>query len=339
MNEGNIEKKNIPEIQSFENCCRINSLPSAEYFNHLANLPEEKLISDLAELDSHGLLLAPGEDLEHFAGRLTLEKKNIDNLYKELDENAEAEPLIGLKLKKGWEIPEEIMEEGFAETEKHYAFKANWVPGFFPVSGLGVLWGGCSISSTEETPTLFIIRSSFRNRDKYFIYSRKELISHELCHAVRVPIGDMTYEEHFAYALSSSALRRYTGNCFKSEKDAIFFLLPLFFLLLIQFMRISYTPNLPAWPFWILAFVWPIFLIFVNMRERKQYFKAETVLKNAGFSNPSAVLFRCNTKEIEDFAKCGNCEDTDKLLAEKKNSDLRWKVIFHRFMQKNKTAE
>ena len=29
----------------------------------------------------------------------------------------------------------------------------------------------------------------------------------------------------------------------------------------------------------------------------------EKALKNAGFTNPSAVLFRCNTKEIEDFAK------------------------------------
>ena len=313
-----------------------NKFPAKEYLENLVNLPEEKLIPVLAELDSRGLLLAPGETLEHFVKRLLQEKENIDKLNKELDENSEAEPLIGLKLKKGWEIPEEIMEEGFAETEKHYAFKASWVPGFFPASGLGVLWGGCSISSTEDTPTIFIIRSSFRNKEKYFIYSRKELISHELCHAVRVPIGDMTYEEHFAYALSSSALRRYTGNCFKSEKDAIFFLLPLFFLLLIQVMRITYTPNLPAWPFWILAFVWPAFLIFVNMRERKQYFKAEEALKKADFTNPAAVLFRCNTKEIEGFAKCGNIEDTEKILAEKKNSDLRWKVILHRFMQSSK---
>ena len=316
-----------------------NKFPSIEFLSTLKKKEESELISLLAELDAKGLLLAPGETLDSFIKRLIREKENIDKLNKELEENSEAEPLIGLKLKSSWEIPEEIMEEGFAETEKHYAFKANWVPGFFPASGLGVLWGGCSISSTEETPTLFIIRSSFRNKDKYFIYSRKELISHELCHAVRVPIGDMTYEEHFAYALSSSALRRYTGNCFKSEKDAIFFLLPLFFLLLIQFMRISYTPNLPAWPFWILAFVWPAFLIFVNMRERKRYFKAEKALKNAGFINPSAVLFRCNTKEIEDFAKCGNHEETEKNLAEKRNSDLRWKVIFHRFMQKSITAE
>lgn len=328
----------VTEIKNMENSSRKDSFPSAEYLNTLTNLPEEKLISELAELDCRGLLLAPEETLEHFARRLTLEKENIDKLHKELNENSEAEPLIGLKLKKGWEIPEEIMEEGFNETEKHYAFKADWVPGFFPASGLGVLWGGCSISSTEETPTLFIIRSSFKKKEKYFIYSRKELISHELCHAVRVPISDMTYEEHFAYALSSSPLRRYTGNCFKSEKDAIFFLLPLFFLLLIQFMRISYTPDLPAWPFWILAFVWPVFLIFVNMRERKQYFQAEKALKDVGISNPGAVLFRCNTKEILAFAKCGNKENTEKLLAEKKNSDLRWKVIIHRFLQKE-TAE
>ena len=315
-----------------------NKFPSVEFLSTLKKKEESELISLLAELDAKGLLLAPGETLDSFIKRLIREKENIDKLNKELSENSEAEPLIGLKLKSNWEIPEEIMEEGFAETEKHYGFAAKWVPGFFPASGLGLLWGGCSISSTEETPTLFIIRSSFRNRDKYFIYSRKELISHELCHAVRVPIGDMTYEEHFAYALSSSALRRYTGNCFKSEKDAIFFLLPLFFLLLIQFMRISYLPDIPSWPFWILAFVWPVFLIFVNIRERKQYFKAENALRNIGSKNPAAVLFRCNTAEIESFAKCRTPEETEKLLAEKSVSDLRWKVMIHRFMKEKSNS-
>ena len=315
------------------------TFPEKEYLENLTNLPEEKLIQELSLLDSQGLLLAPGEELESFTRRLLREKETIDKLNRELSEYSEAEPLIGLKLKKDGEIPEEIMEEGFAETEKHYAFKASWVPGFFPASGLGILWGGCSISSTEDTPTLFIIRSSFRKKEKYFIYSRKELISHELCHAVRVPIGDMTYEEHFAYALSSSALRRYTGNCFKSEKDAIFFLLPLFLLLLVQFMRISYLPLLPAWPFWILAFIWPAFLIFINIRERKQYFKAEKALKKLGVENPAALLFRCNTGEILAFAKCKTNEEMEKLFAGIKTKDLRWKVIFHKFVQeKEKTV-
>lgn len=314
----------------------MNLFPSAEFLSTLASLPENEQINALCQLDEAGLLLAPGENISDYVKRLTLERNNIDKLDQLLAENGEAEPLIGLKLSENARIPAEIMEEGFMETQKHYGFAANWVPGFFPVSGLGALWGGCSISSTEDTPTLFLIRNSFKNKEKYFIYSRKELISHELCHAVRVPIGDMRYEEHFAYALSHSALRRYTGNCFKSEKDAIFFLLPIFFLLLIQIMRISYTPDLPAWPFWILAFVWPIFLIFINMRERKLYFKAEKALKENGIKNPSAILFRCQTSEIEGFARCGSKEEIRNVLMEKEKEDLRWKVITNRFIREGK---
>ena len=330
------EKDKLPEVPAVvpspEELEEEDRFPREEYLLSLKDLPEEKLLQELSLLDAQGLLLAPGETLDAFVERLLRERRNIDALNKELAETGEAEPLIGLKLKNDGRIPLSLLEEGLDVTAEKYGFAAKWVPGFFPSSGLGVLWGGCSISSTEETPTLFLIRSSFRKKEKYFIYSRKELISHESCHAVRVPIGDMTYEEHFAYAISSSPLRRYTGNCFKSEKDAILFLLPVFLLLLIQIMRVSFTPDLPAWPFWILAFVWPAFLVFVNIRERKQYFKAETALKEAGVNNPSAVLFRCGEKEIVSFAACKSTQETEALLREKSREDLRWKVIAARFV-------
>ena len=233
------------------------------------------------------------------------------------------------------EIPDAILEEAAETTRKAYGFAVKWVPGFFPKHGLGILWGGCSISSYEDQPTLFIIRRSFRDRKKFFIYGREELTAHELCHVARTPIQDHEYEEHFAYAISHSPLRRYTGNCFKSEKDAILFILPVFLLLLVQIGRVTYWPMIPAWPFWILAFVWPVFLTVCNIFARRRYFRAENALRSLGVEMPQAVLFRCTADEINTFASLADTpEQLKKYFQEKQECDLRWKVITKRFIRK-----
>ena len=298
-------------------------------------LKETENLTVLAELDAQGLLLAPGESSAEFAARLLAEEERIENLRKRLAEEKEFDPYTGLTLTEGMEIPDEILEEAAETTRNAYGFEVKWVPGFFPKRGLGLLWGGCSISSFENLPTLFIIRSNFKTGKKFFIYGREELLAHELCHVARTPIQDSAYEEHFAYAISHSPLRRYSGNCFKSEKDAILFLLPVFLLLLIQIGRATYWPEIPIWPFWILAFVWPVFLILCNAIARKRYFRAEKALRSLGVSMPQAVLFRCTAKEIDEF---GALASQPERLAEywktKQESDLRWKVITERFIKK-----
>ena len=173
------------------------------------------------------------------------------------------------------------------------------------------------------------------DRKKFFIYGREELTAHELCHVARTPIQDHEYEEHFAYAISHSPLRRYTGNCFKSEKDAILFILPVFLLLLVQIGRVTYWPMIPAWPFWILAFVWPVFLTVCNIFARRRYFRAENALRSLGVEMPQAVLFRCTADEINTFASLADTpEQLKKYFQEKQECDLRWKVITKRFIRK-----
>ena len=62
-------------------------------------------------------------------------------------------------------------------------------------------------------------------------------------------------------------------------------------------------------------------------------------MKKLGVENPAALLFRCNTGEILAFAKCKTNEEMEKLFAGIKTKDLRWKVIFHKFVQeKEKTV-
>ena len=291
-------------------------------------------VEKAAELDSQGFLAAPGEDESAFAERLKAEELKIRRFKEQLQREKVLEPYQGLIVDSHSEIPPEILDEAGETTRKAYGFEIHWVPGFFPVKGLGLLWGGCSIGSWEDIPALFIIRRSFEKKRRFFIYSREELTSHELCHVARSPLEDMEYEEHFAYAISHSALRRYSGNCFKSEKDALFFLLPVFLLLAVQILRTFYRPDIPALPFWILAFVWPVWLLIANAKARRRYFRAEKALRPYT-GQPQAVLFRCEAAEINKFADAADDPAAvRKILEEKKNSDLRWKIIYHRFINK-----
>ena len=284
-----------------------------------------------AELDSQGWLAAPGEDLTAYAERLEQEQRKIKDFNEQLDREKVLEPYTGLVVDASSRIPQEILAEAAETTRAAYGFDIRWVPGFFPVHGLGLLWGGCSISSDEDIPALFIIRRSFAKNKRWFIYSRSELTSHELCHVARTPLNDMEYEEHFAYAISGSPLRRYSGNCFKSEKDALLFLLPVFLLLAVQLLRVSLWPMIPAW---ILIFIWPVWLLILNAASRKRYFRAENALKSYT-DRPGAVLFRCTAAEINRLAEIADQpEEVRNFLNEKKDSDLRWQIIYHRFMNK-----
>ena len=307
-----------------------------EWQSLLADFLRKPSVETAAVLDSLGFLAAPGESISEYAARLCSEELKIRNFREQVRRELVMEPYQGLVVDARSEIPPEILDEAAETTRNAYGFEIRWVPGFFPVKGLGLLWGGCSIGSYEDIPALFVLRRSFETKRRFFIYSREELTSHELCHVARSPLNDMAYEEHFAYAVSRSALRRYSGSCFKSEKDALFFLLPVFLLLAVQILRTFYRPGIPAWPFWILAFLWPVWLLIANARARRRYFRAESALRPYT-DRPQAVLFRCVADEINTFADVADDPAAvRKFLEDKKESDLRWKIIDYRFMNKEK---
>ena len=146
-------------------------------------------------------------------------------------------------------------------------------------------------------------------------------------------------EEHFAYAGSYSRLRRYMGNCFQTDRDAILFILPVLLLLLVQVLiNVFYVP-LPSWPFWILAFAWPVYLLIRNARQRKRYFTAEKIVRACGFPNPGAFLFRCTSPEIESIAGKTPGE-FEEFLKEKAASELRMRIMLKRFRKgENENAD
>lgn len=288
----------------------------------------------LCRLDAQGILLAPSEDIESFKARLARIDAKLKTIEDDLEKKGEFNLLDCLLLKAKDRINQEIMGEAAEITEKAYSFRVDWVPGFFLSESLSFLWGGCAISFPEESYSIFLIRSSFARMKRWFIYRRDELLSHELCHAARMPIGDRFFEEHFAYRISFSRLRRYMGNWFQYKYDSIFFILPVFLLLAVQIINTFTSFEIPVYPFWILAFAYPFFLLSRNQLCRNCCKRAEHILSGAGISNPYAVLFRCTKNEIFEISRLkGNNNGLKDFVKNKCANDLRWKIIRHRFIR------
>ena len=283
------------------------------------------------ELDSHGLLAAPGETLESFAARIDdlLRTRARFDLCGGQADSSQIEAEVGFKVGRVEPMDAEIISEAGDKTARLFGFRADWVPAFFPSRGLGLLWGGCTVITESGFP-VFFLRRGFRNKQKWLLYRRDELLAHELCHAVRGCLEDETYEEHFAYMTSASAFRRWSGNCFRREWDAIAFLIPVVLLLAVQIVVYTGVLDLPLWPFWIFAFAFPAFLIARNIPERRIFFAARGKLERNGFANPDAALFRMTAEEIRTIASTPD-NRLEAFFQTKSEAELRWQILLQRF--------
>lgn len=301
----------------------------------LRNLAEDDIVS-LAELDQRGLLLAPNENLVEYKKRLAGLDKSLHDIEKDIFQKDGIKFSDDLILCRENHISAEIMEEAAEHTRSFYDFNIGWMPGFFLSKRLGMLWGGCAIFLQNNALPIFLIRTNFAKSKRWLFYRRDELMAHELCHVARIPIGDKSFEELFAYRLSPSRLRRYIGNCFQSQYDAILFIMPIFLLLFIQIFKTVFSLQwLPTYPFWILTILYPLFLLIRNQSARNHFFRAKQNLEELPFRNTLAVLFRCTKNEIFEIAHLKNrSSELSDWIKKHVDSELRWKVIEHRFIEK-----
>lgn len=285
----------------------------------------------LTELDQLGFFPAPGEDETAFRTRLRQREQEYQELLAALKGNKKVEIFEGIEISNALAISPDIMAEGKDLTWNLYGFHGNRTPGFFLTSPVGLLWGGCSVTEEGKTIPVIFLRNSFKKQKKWFLYTRSELISHELCHAARTPLDGKILEEFFAYQTSDSALRRYLGNCFISQYDALYFLGPSLLVLLVQILRIFGGMALPILPFWILTAAGFFWLLLRNHLARRKYFRAKHFVEQSGLTPGRAVLFRSTDKEINIFASGEKA--TRKFLAGA--NDLRWQIIKQRFSRKD----
>lgn len=259
----------------------------------------------LFKLNSHGIFPAPLENAEDFRQRLLKEYAYVQKISDEaVQKNSKIilwqtpDGSDKIEVRSDAVIERELFEPAFEITRNLYDFAIDYVPGFYLFEKVGLLWGGCSIYDDETEMKVFLLRPAFRNKKRFLIYDRTELIAHELCHCARQVIHDHDIEEYFAYQTSRSLLRKYIGNCFTKEFDALLFLLPALLLPIAQTVKSFVWTPLPLLPFW--GFLGGVlgFFLFRNQKCRNTINKARKNLQKIS-GNPEAVLFRSTLGELK----------------------------------------
>ena len=294
------------------------------------------MASYIAELDAAGFLPVPGESERDFIARA----EGILACHRDFDEALELEGELRVfdfvQVSREEKIDPEIIDKSGEVTWNLYRFKAPHVPGFFLSRSVGLLWGGCLIGDPDERFSLFLIRNVFRTRERWLFYRRTELFAHELCHSMRMELHESTLEEYFAYQTSPSMLRRYLGNCFIHDWDAVLFVLPTLLLLGATIVRDFLYHSFWVWPFWVLAFIYPAFLLFRNARSRRVVKKAGKNLKKFQIPYVEPILFRCTREELLQLGKLADRAAFDRYASDLAEKELRWKIILERFVNVEK---
>lgn len=301
------------------------------------SFPEAELARGV-ELDGAGFLPRRGESAEQFFQRV----ETILGIHREFEAELAAVGEVGvygLQLRSQDRIPDEIIGEAEEVTDRLYSFRTRHVPGFFLSRDVGLLWGGCMICDPDHPLSVFLIRGAFRKRQRWLFYNRRELLAHELCHSMRQALEEITLEEYFAYQTSPSRLRRYLGNCFIREHDAVWFVIPALLLLLAQVVQSFWLPGLPVWPFWPVALAYPAFLLIRNGISRRLVKRAAKKLAAFGVEKPPAVLFRLDREEIRRIGAMEQPGEFEQYAAERKESDFRWAILYARFLTGNPPPE
>lgn len=292
----------------------------------------------VAELDSAGFLIRENESAEDFFQRVEDTLATHAEFDAKLESGEKVRVFDLFEVSNECRISPELADEAAGITEELYGFSVRHVPGFYLTRQIGLLWGGCMIGDPEQNFAVFLLRNAFRKKKKFLNYRREELLAHELCHSVRQVLDEPTLEEYFAYQTSPSRLRRYLGNCFISEKDALWFLLPVMLLPAAELLRAWWRSDFPSWIFWIAALIYPLYLLWRNFCSRLLVSQARKVLIRSGCVRPEAVLFRCLPDELLAIGNAGAGEIAG-IIADKAAKSIRWQVIEKRFFRHQEDAE
>ncbi len=288
-------------------------------------------LAALAELDALGLFLAPGESPAAFVAGVRALDARLREFEAELAAAGRCDLGEGVKLEAGHRIPPERFADAWEITERLFAFRAEWAPGFYVDPTFSWLFGGCAFTFDPERFAVFIIRAAFATRDRWLIYGREELLAHEACHVARMPLVSERFEERHAYGTAATAFRRRFGSLFRKPSDSLFFLGATLLLLAAQSAQLWLLPRLPMVPFWGTVGAILLFLLVRDARDTRVFAAAGRALATRFGGQAGAVRFRCTDGEIAELARLAP-SGLDGWLEAKTHDDWRWRVIRHRFL-------
>jgi len=291
----------------------------------------------LASYDAHGILLGKGETGAQLASRVRQLAGRIAELRQELSRDGQVD--FGFThFAAGDEIPAAAFAAARARTEELYGFSIDWVPGFYTHYRMGLLHAGCAFYSYEDYFALFVLRRSFQTRERWLIYSRSELMAHELCHIAHLGLNSRSYEEVFAYQTATSFFRRWVGGVLRTPRETYLLLGTVLALLGAQVLNLTLRPperwhSFPMPLLFGLAGAVIAGIVAQYLVALRRLRRAQRALGLVGAAATArAILFRCTDEEIAALAALPpRPAAVAAWLAERQAGELRWRVTLHRF--------
>jgi hypothetical protein len=302
-------------------------------------LIEEELIAGIAAgeleafaaLDKRGIFCADHESARDLAERLQLLNQRTAEMNRTLAEGG-AYTIEGITVCQDEQIPPELFQEGHAITAELFHFQVDWVQGFFIDPHFSMFFGGGAFCFFPDFFALFIIRRSFRDRQRWLFYQRRELLAHELCHVARLSFEARMFEEICAYQTAFTRFRRYFGGIFQRPRDSFLFLGVTALLFASQLCQTFIWPALPGWFFWLL-FALTIGWLFLRQKHLMDIFGQAR--QHLGWLFPEehclAVLCRCSDRDILDLSQLPDQDAAFTWLQRRCSDTWRWKVNTLRF--------
>ncbi|MGE3953632.1 MAG: hypothetical protein AB7F31_00350 [Parachlamydiales bacterium] len=175
----------------------------------------------------------------------------------------------------------------------------TWVPVTYSNEGL-MPWHGGFMDPSKGIQ----LREAFRTKERYLgLYSREELVAHELVHAGRAHLNEPKFEEIFAYWVSGSLLRRWLGPMIERPWEVWAFLGAVMLPLFADFVSIGL-----GWPLFMPLKVLPAVLmgLGVGRRVRRHRTLSRLLRKLEAISDARgarAIAYRLTDEEIIRFSK------------------------------------
>lgn len=260
--------------------------------------------NDILKHNDEGLFPSPDENEQDFLKRVQYLKnwskqlKNKDLILKDLPYSLHHQDRLA---------EAQLVESGKPICEK-FGILPDWVPAYYSDKGLPLLTGGMAVQfiekENEPLKTFFQLKSVFKSKKKWLIYSADELIRHEMCHVARAPLNSTRYEETFAYSTSDSWLRKKIGGALTTPKDNQLILLSLLLWLCATFLPLFFN-SIQGW-ISLLYLPFPTLVILGLVRNvyiRNELKKSATMLKYHFPCDFNKILFRLSDREVLNISK------------------------------------
>lgn len=278
---------------------------------------------ELIKFNDVGLIPGPGESLEAFSGRATYCITLKEHLSQELQE----------LLSGNGEQGSNVLQKPLDAVQSHYGIRPSWIPVFFSNYKLMPWNGGCAWifqqSETSPTAALIQLRRQFKESSQWLgIYSRDELLTHELVHVGRMEFHEPKFEEMLAYRTSKSRFRRLFGPIIQSSMECILFILLLFIIVVFDVFLVALgRADAYAYALWIKLI--PVALIGVALirlwNKHRTLNRCLNNLQEWLQNKPlaEAILYRLTDAEIHLFSR----STPTQIQSYANDPSPRWQVI------------